>query len=63
MNISVITTALTVLALTLFGLYPNIGHGTTFNQGSGHIDITPQGGVAVSDNGGKAVTLLHQIIV
>jgi len=40
--------------LFILGLYPNLDSAATFNLGNKHIDVTPQGGLAVSSNGGKA---------
>src|SRR6266568_2733176 len=54
----------TALTLTfVLGFYPNIVHVTTFNQGTRLTDITPQGGVAVSDNGGRASTSDNSVAV
>ena len=53
-----------ILTLTFASaFFPNIAHATTFNQGTRHIDLTPQGGVAVSDNGGNATTSDHSVAV
>ena len=55
---------MTVLMLTfILVFYPNIVHAATFTQGSRHIDLTPQGGVAVSDNGGSATTSDNSVAV
>ena len=54
----------TVLTLTfILGFYPNMVHAATFTQGSRHINLTPQGGVAVSDNGGNATATDNSVAV
>src|SRR6266487_5254539 len=53
-----------ILTLTfIFGFCPNIVHATTFTQGTRKTVITPEGGVAVSDNGGRAGALDNSVAV
>jgi len=53
----------TLMLTFVLGFYPNMVQATTFNQGTRHTDITPQGGVAVSDNGGNATTSDNSVAV